>query len=148
MTRRPHLRRFTDTIIRLRPRVVGFDEYGEWEESGIDRDALPASVQPVGTEDRDGEGGPIRSQKMIVFVPVGLRRAAGVSEALTWAGSTLLWGGAPLTWSGQAGVEEDNELPLQTSPADNVVFAGDTYVVVGARTWPGSHCRTEILFEN
>ena len=112
------MRRFTDTVVRLRPRVVGFDQYGEWQESGIDRDALPASVQPVGTEDRDGEGRPIRSQKMIVFVPGGLRRAAGVSEALTWAGSTLLWGGTPLTWSGQAGVEEDNELPLQTSPAD------------------------------
>ena len=148
MTRRPHLRRFTDTIVRLRPRVIGFNDYGEWDESGVDRDALPASVQPLLTEDRDEEGGPIRSQKMIVFVPVGLRRAAGVSESLTWAGSILEWGGEPLSWSGTAGVEDDNELPLLTTPADKVIFAGDTFIVVSARTWPGSHCRAEILAES
>ena len=47
---------------------------------------------------------------MIVFVPVGLRREAGVSESLTWAASVLEWGGEPLSWSGTAGVEDDNDL--------------------------------------
>ena len=147
MTRRPHLRRFTDTIIRLRPRILGYSEYGEWSESGVDRDALPASVQPLLSQDRDGEGGAMASERLIVFVPVGLRRAAGVSEALTWNGSILEWGGEPLTWSGQAGVEDDNELPLKTTPADKVTFAGNNYVVVSARTWANSHCRAEILSE-
>ena len=74
MTRRPHLRRFTDTIVRFRARIIGFDQYGEWVESGIDRDALPASVQPVGTLDRDEEGGAIFAERNTVFVPVGVKR--------------------------------------------------------------------------
>ena len=77
--------------------------------------------------------------------PVGLKRAAGVSESLTWAGSILLWGGEPLQWTGTAGVEADNELPL--TPTDRVEFAGVTYVVASARTWPNSHCRAELLAE-
>ena len=145
MTRRPQLRRFTDTIVRFRARIIGFNAFGEWTEGGIDRDALPASVQPVGTQDRDEEGGVILAERNTVYVPVGLRRAAGVSESLTWAGSVLLWGGEPLQWSGQAGVEADNELPL--TPADKVEFAGTVYVVTSARTWPGSHCLAEILAE-
>ena len=55
MTRRPRLRRFSDTIVLLRPRIIGFNEFGEWDEEGIDRDTLPASVQPLFTEDRDEE---------------------------------------------------------------------------------------------
>ena len=148
MSRRPHLRRFTDTIVRLRPRIIGFNEFGEWTEAGIDRDALPASVQPLLEQNRDGEGGVLFSERLIVFVPVGLRRAAAVSESLTWAGSILLWGGEPLQWSGTAGVEADNEIPLQTSPADQVTFAGRNFTVASARTWPSSHCRAELLAED
>ena len=148
MTRRPPLRRFTDTIVRLRPRSVGYNEFGEWTEDSFARAALPASVQPLLAQDREEEGGAIFSARLVVFVPVGLRRAVGATDVLTWGGSVLLWGGDPLSWSGQSGVESDNELPLQTSPTDKIDFAGNQYVVVSARTWPESHCRAELLAES
>ena len=147
--RRPAIRRFPDNIVRRRQGPATENFYGERVPGAIVETALPASIQPVKLEDIDTEGGAMLSARLMVYVPTGVQRAAGIGDILTWNGRQLLWGGEPLEWGGISGLTAGDENPLvaafDDTGADEVQIGADVFVVEESVLWSGSHCRATLL---
>ena len=83
--------------------------------------------------------------------PVGVERVVGTGDVLTWAGDVLLLDGEPLTLGGVSGYVADDSEPLAAAfddaQADEVLFAGLSFVVEESQLWAGSHCKATLLRE-
>ena len=150
--RRPALRRFPREIIRRRQGPGRTNEFGEFEPGPVVRTALPASIQPVTLEDVDTEGGVQLSERVKVFVPVGIERRIGAGDVLTWHGEVLTWGGEALAWGGAEGTIVAGDVnPLAAAfedrEADQVEIGALQYVVEESQLWADSHCRAILLRE-
>ena len=146
--RRLSLRRFPHEIVRRRQAPGHFDRSGQFVPGQTVEAILPASIQPSKLEDLDLPEGSRYSERLTVYVPTGIERVVGRGETLTWAGDVLTLNGQPLTLGVSGYVAEDSE-PLAAvfddAQADEVEFAGLSYVVEESQLWRGSHTRAVLL---
>ena len=63
------VRRFPDTIRRLRATASSQDDYGRPHRPYCHRSDFPASVQPISLEDVNFEGGSQLKDRMVCYVP-------------------------------------------------------------------------------
>ena len=149
--RRLSLRRFPHEIVRRRQAPGQFNRAGEFVPGAVTEAILPASIQPAKLEDLDLPEGSRYSERLAVFVPVGVERVVGTGDVLTWAGDVLLLDGEPLTLGGVSGYVADDSEPLAAAfddaQADEVLFAGLSFVVEESQLWAGSHCKATLLRE-
>ena len=148
---RMSLRRFPDEVIRRREQPGYRDDFGEWVPGQTVEAILPASVQPAKLEELALPEGSRYSERLVVFVPVGVERVVGTGDVLTWDGDELLWGGDRITWGGTSGYVSGDSEPLAAAfdeaQADTVLYAGLSYTVEESQLWPGSHCKATLLRE-
>ena len=145
------LRRFPREVIRRRQGPGMFNRAGEFEPGAVVQAILPARVQPIRLEDLDLSEGSRFLERLAVYVPTGIERVVGTGDTLTWAGDDLTLNGEPLTLGGFTGYVDGDLNPLAAAfedrEADEVEFAGFTYVVEESQLWRGSHCRAVLLRE-
>ena len=108
-----------------------FRRDGSFEPGAVTEAILPASIQPAKLEDLDLPEGSRYSERLAVFVPVGIERVVG------GFGSTGYVDGAlnPLVAT------------FDDAQADEVLYAGLSYTVEESQLWAGSHCRAVLLRE-
>ena len=86
------LRRFPETIMRLRTASAGRNSAGEYIEGAIVEAELRASVQPIALTDADVTGGVSLVERFKVYVPEpGALRAAfddSIADRVLWDGET------------------------------------------------------------
>ena len=141
MTRRLALRRFPNQVIRRRQGPGARNEYGEYEPGQIVETIFPARVLPLSLEDSDFVGGASLIERLKVFVPRGIARRRGETDALAWGGSVLTWNGEPLVWGGGDGMLfAEDSIPFlaafEDRQGDVLVYAGIPYTVEESQSWP------------
>ncbi len=149
--RRLSLRRFPHEVVRRRQAPGMFRRDGTFEPGAVTEAILPASIQPAKLEDLDLPEGTRYSERLTVYVPTGIERVVGSGETLTWDGDDLTLNGEPLTLGGFTGYVDGDLNPLAAAfddaQADEVEFAGLSYVVEESQLWAGSHCKATLLRE-
>ena len=138
------MRRWPDTVVRLREAPGSFDGTGRRTPGAVTETTLPASVQPLGLSSLPGEPGDQYLDRLRLFVPNLERAAAGSAQALAWGASVLLWGGDRLDWgtSTGGGLRASDGAPLaagfEDRAADRVRLAdGRVFKVQMSEAWPG-----------
>ena len=63
------VRRFPDTIRRLRASASSQDDYGRYVPPTVTEATFPASVQPIALEDVNFQGGAQLRDRMVCYVP-------------------------------------------------------------------------------
>ena len=74
-------RRFPQTITRRRTAPGRRGDYGQWAPGAVTETEFRASVQPIGLEDVDLEGGSKFSRRLAVYVPEPDALAAAFDQA-------------------------------------------------------------------
>ena len=84
-------RRFPDTITRRREAPGERNEFGEWTPGAMSEKEFPASVQPLGLEDRELLEGARLVRRFKVYIPEPGALAAAFDDA---GGDRVLFDGA------------------------------------------------------
>ena len=146
--RRLSLRRFPHGVVRRRQQPGMRNQFGEFVPGQTVEVILPASIQPAKLEELALPEGSRYSERLVVFVPVGVERVVGSGEIISWAGDELLLNGEPVQWGGTiAGDSEPLAAAFEEAEADEVLYAGLSYVVEESQLWPGSHVKAVLLRE-
>ena len=142
--------RWPHNVIRRRRGPERRNDFGEVEPGQLVRSILPAMLQPLSLEDNNLVGGSQLSERVNVWVPVGISRRIVPGDTLRWHGQVLTWNGEPLTWGGGT-VDELDAMPLAAAfedrEADHVEVDTRIFVVEESQLWAGDHVRAVLLRE-
>ena len=142
--------RWPHNVVRRRQEPGRRNDLGEWEPGQIVRSILPAMTQPASLQDVNLEGGVQLSERLRVYVPVGISRRIVPGDTLRWHGQVLTLHGEALTWGGGT-VDVMDAMPLAAAfedrEADSVEVDTRVFAVEESMLWSGDHVRAILLRE-
>ena len=108
-------------------------------------------IQPAGLVDVNQGGVTQLSERLVVFVPVGIERRLTGDEPVTLRRRSILLRGAPVVFPTFGGLVAGDANPLAAAfddrGGDRVEVGINVFVVVRSELWAGSHARAELLRE-